>query len=554
STNTPNWGNFLIWWDGDLQREILDAVGGDGKNPVINKWYGDGAGRLLSLYNVPSSYATAAINYTKGNPCLSGDILGDWREEAIYRSSDNTQLRIFTTTTVTDYRFYTFMHDSQYRTAVAWQCNMYNQPPHPSFYVGAGMNSLPKPDIILAGKDSSETDPPLPNPMGWEVMPYATGGRTVYMQATAAIDINEVEYYFTCTAGGGHDSGWQFSSTYEDAGLEPGMRYTYTVTARDRSDNFNMTFTSVPASCFTTSKTGLTYWDFEDGSELMAFSNMSGKGSVDIVNGMIMYGYNATYGPSFAAETITGGGLSAYFNGGQDGYTQDAGFNSWSQPSWTIELSVKLMNISGWKTLIGRDGSSVGEVESDFYFQKNGIDNAFRLNFRSIGGARHVLDSDFAAQAGLWYRLAITSDGTEINMYCDKLDGDGYQLVGSLDISAQTPAQNALSVGTFNWTFGRGWYEGDFTDYINGYLDNIRFSNTVLTPDKFLGVRSESAEWLYGDFSGDHIVNLVDFSAFARLWFWGESEYLNEFDIDSDGSVHIAELSALSENWLSEDN
>ncbi|MBN2063458.1 MAG: hypothetical protein JW745_01560, partial [Sedimentisphaerales bacterium] len=87
STNTPNWGNFLIWWDGDLQREILDAVGGDGKNPVINKWYGDGAGRLLSLYNVPSSYATAAINYTKGNPCLSGDILGDWREEAIYRSS-----------------------------------------------------------------------------------------------------------------------------------------------------------------------------------------------------------------------------------------------------------------------------------------------------------------------------------------------------------------------------------------------------------------------------------------------------------------------------------
>jgi rhamnogalacturonan endolyase len=30
------------------------------------------------------------------------------------------------------------MHDSQYRTAVAWQNTAYNQPPHPSFYLDEG--------------------------------------------------------------------------------------------------------------------------------------------------------------------------------------------------------------------------------------------------------------------------------------------------------------------------------------------------------------------------------------------------------------------------------
>ena len=31
------------------------------------------------------------------------------------------------------------MHDRQYRLAVAWQNVAYNQPPHPSFYIGPDM-------------------------------------------------------------------------------------------------------------------------------------------------------------------------------------------------------------------------------------------------------------------------------------------------------------------------------------------------------------------------------------------------------------------------------
>jgi rhamnogalacturonan endolyase len=67
--------------------------------------------------------------------------LGDWREEVIWRTRDNRSLRIYTTTDVTSHRIPTLMHDSQYRTAIAWQNVAYNQPPHPSFYLGEGMKT-----------------------------------------------------------------------------------------------------------------------------------------------------------------------------------------------------------------------------------------------------------------------------------------------------------------------------------------------------------------------------------------------------------------------------
>jgi rhamnogalacturonan endolyase len=41
----------------------------------------------------------------------------------------------------------TLMHDAQYRSGIAWQNVAYNQPPHPSFFLGAGMNPPPAPEI-----------------------------------------------------------------------------------------------------------------------------------------------------------------------------------------------------------------------------------------------------------------------------------------------------------------------------------------------------------------------------------------------------------------------
>jgi rhamnogalacturonan endolyase len=86
-------------------------------------------------------------NGTKSTPVLSGDILGDWREEVILRSSDNKELRIYSTTIPTKYRMVTLLQDPQYRLALAWQNTAYNQPPHPSFYLDDAAPLPPKPVI-----------------------------------------------------------------------------------------------------------------------------------------------------------------------------------------------------------------------------------------------------------------------------------------------------------------------------------------------------------------------------------------------------------------------
>jgi rhamnogalacturonan endolyase len=140
SATRPGSMNFGNWWDGDLQRELLDGT-------VIDKWnYTSGAQeRMLSAHD----FGAERNNGTKANPGLSADILGDWREEVIYRHSNNSELLIFTTTIPTTHRFYTFMHDPQYRAAIAWQNVGYNQPPHTSFYVGEGMNTPPTPAIAM---------------------------------------------------------------------------------------------------------------------------------------------------------------------------------------------------------------------------------------------------------------------------------------------------------------------------------------------------------------------------------------------------------------------
>ncbi len=137
----PSTSNFLIWWDADLTRELFDGQNSGAGTPRIDKYGLSGDTRLLNLSGASTN------NGTKATPSLVADLFGDWREEVIVRTSDNTALRIYTTTIAATSRLYTLMHDSQYREAIAWQNVGYNQPPNPSFFLGAGMAPPPTPQI-----------------------------------------------------------------------------------------------------------------------------------------------------------------------------------------------------------------------------------------------------------------------------------------------------------------------------------------------------------------------------------------------------------------------
>lgn len=127
---SPNSANFLVWWDGDLLRELLDRN-------KISKYKGE---VLLHAEGFRSN------NGTKATPTISADLFGDWREEVILATEDGKSLRVFTTTIPTGYRFVTLMHDPQYRLSIVWQNVAYNQPPHTGFYLGSGMKYPVKPN------------------------------------------------------------------------------------------------------------------------------------------------------------------------------------------------------------------------------------------------------------------------------------------------------------------------------------------------------------------------------------------------------------------------
>ncbi len=120
--------NFAVWWDGDLQRELLNGN-------TLYKWNWE----KESVDTMWVAEGATSNNGTKATPALSADIFGDWREEVILRSEDNRFLRIYSTSIPSEFGFTTLMHDLQYRLAVAWQNTSYNQPPHPSFYIGSDM-------------------------------------------------------------------------------------------------------------------------------------------------------------------------------------------------------------------------------------------------------------------------------------------------------------------------------------------------------------------------------------------------------------------------------
>ncbi len=124
--------NMNIHWAADLTTQVTDGkeyLTGE-KCGVINDIT---HGEML----IPEG--TATNNGTKGNPCLVADLFGDFRDEIVLRLADDSALRIYINTDITEHKLFTPLNDIQYRTAVAWQNNCYNQPGYVSYYYASDM-------------------------------------------------------------------------------------------------------------------------------------------------------------------------------------------------------------------------------------------------------------------------------------------------------------------------------------------------------------------------------------------------------------------------------
>jgi rhamnogalacturonan endolyase len=143
--------NFRIYFDGDLQDELLDSS-------YVAKF--NSVDKTIGTYFDGATVLGLSGNYNRRFPSLVADLFGDWREELILRSNrDSSKIYILSTPEATPYRLYTLMHDVVYREAIAWQNTAYNQPPHTSYYLPDMVENLKTPVIYTVGDNEYVVSP-----------------------------------------------------------------------------------------------------------------------------------------------------------------------------------------------------------------------------------------------------------------------------------------------------------------------------------------------------------------------------------------------------------
>lgn len=175
---------------------------------------------------------------------------------------------------------------------------------------------------------------------------------------------------------------------------------------------------------------------------------------------------------------------------------------------FTIEAFFK-PETGGYRTIVGRDAINVAAGNAPLaalYFQIK-PDDSVKIQFADVSGYSHIaqsaeyvikgfhFSSDPQGLTGKWYYMAAVSDGSTLSLYLANVSDNGpLWLLAQTDMTASGSPNTALAKGTQNgsewhtgaWSVGRGLYNGNKTDRAFGFIDEVRISNTALTPDQFL--------------------------------------------------------------------
>lgn len=275
----------------------------------------------------------------------------------------------------------------------------------------------------------------------------------------------------------------------------------------------------------------LAYWRFEDGpadTDVLhdgdpGFPNY-GEDVVDSSgngNELSMWetggGAGFVYRTDVTNSTIPQTGETNNFSmkntgGGPASYTEPGGVLSTIQPAaWTIEASFKVED-GGHRTIVGRDAQNIvtgSDASAGLYLQVRPGDHMV-ISFADVSGYSH----EAVSAAGMvnrfnfptdpngelvgWYNVAAVSDGSTLSLFLDDVDaGGGYQLVAQTDLSLSGSPDTALNNGSTgrtdagdwgagDWTVGRGLWGGGHTDRAYGFIDEVRISDSALSPSELL--------------------------------------------------------------------
>ena len=182
---------------------------------------------------------------------------------------------------------------------------------------------------------------------------------------------------------------------------------------------------------------------------------------------------------------------SIRFTGAEHAYSPvNVGLSRVTFSNFTLEAWVNFDQLDGWQTLIGRDDTgSPGEgagPQALFYLSKSTnikpgpdqTENGLRVELVTRDNQILAVNSTLGVITGTWYHVAVVGDARSGSL---SLYVDGAK-VGSVTgfTGLFAPTRNTA------WTLGRGQFKGKSMDFLKGYLDEVRFSDTALSPSQFL--------------------------------------------------------------------
>src|SRR3954452_18150106 len=275
------------------------------------------------------------------------------------------------------------------------------------------------------------------------------------------------------------------------------------------------------------------YWRFEQGPNGSLVSTAASDTVIDTVNANHLSAFNSNTAPtytnsvppkalrsgaantlalSFTADPHTGGGddLFTQFSPGKpiNNGTIAAG------GGFTVEAAFKTNNPALFAGIVGKEGQPGGSRPQPTFVLKTRADNSLLQVEQWDGAANLVQVSSLAPLvAGQWYYTAVVNTGSTLSLYLDS--GSGYQLQGSVAVSGALYQGNPASPNWDNsWTVGRGQFNGAPADWFNGIIDEVRLTNSALSPSQF--VFNSSVVGLAGDFNNNGKVDAGDYVTWRK--------------------------------------
>lgn len=160
--------------------------------------------------------------------------------------------------------------------------------------------------------------------------------------------------------------------------------------------------------------------------------------------------------------------------------------------SWTVEVSFLVKDTDRFHALVGKDGMPTGSLCAPVQLkvrQSNHMEPpVLHLELLDGSGIERHVRSGFAIQPNVWYHAAISCDGKRMRMYIKTARESAFRLVDESEVSG------AMFHSHGAWSVGRGYWNGNKTDYSRALIDEVRISRMALEPDDFLFSEAPATE------------------------------------------------------------